>query len=161
MTSFLCRRKVLEKVEGFDESIDYGEDADLPTRAREAGFEGGQSEAVIYYSFVSSLGEVFRQGRWYGKSMFSYLKKYPEEFPSVLMMLFFASWPISILSGLLTGYIFLAAAQSLLVLVYLIVGFLNSESPYILLVPLIKTIRAYGEILGIVESFFTSDIGRS
>lgn len=155
------RRRVLEKLGGFDESIDYGEDGDLPKRAREEGFEGGHSDATIYYRYVSSFSEVFRQGRWYGKSMLNYLKKHPEEFPSLLMLVYFVSWPLLIFIGLLNTYIgYLAALQNLGVLAYVMIGFYNSRSPYILLTPIVKSVRGYGEIIGLIESRFSSDIGR-
>ena len=161
MTSLLMTRRVLEDLDGFDESIDYGEDGDLPKRAREKGFEKGDSGAVIYYRFVSSSSEVFRQGRWYGKSMLNYLKKYPEEFPTLLMLGYFVTWPLITVLGLLNAYIgYLAVLQNIGVLLYLLIGFYNSRSPYIVFVPFVKSVRGYGEMLGLVESRFSSDIGR-
>lgn len=160
MTSFLCRKSMLEELDGFDESIDYGEDGDLPKRARKQGFETGSTGAVIYYNFVSSFGEVFRQGRWYGKSMLNYLARYPEEFPTLLMMLYFVLWPLFTLAGILLGSLNVVAVSQIGVLLYVLVGGYNSRSVYILLVPLVKAVRGYGELVGLLESFSTSDIGR-
>lgn len=161
MTSYLCRKKVLKKIDGFDESIDYGEDADLPLRAKDEGFKPGNTEAVIYYHFVSSISEVFSQGRWYGKSLMSFLKKHPENFPSFLMMLFFFLWPITNLISFFGGLNYLAFLQNICVLFYVLAGFYRTRNFYILFVPIIKTVRAYGGIVGILESFYTEDIGKS
>jgi len=161
MTSFLCRKEALEEVDGFDESIDYGEDADLPLKIREAGYQGGDTGAVIYYSFISSFGEVFRQGRWYGKSLIPFLKKHPENFPTLLMMLYFTTWPITTALGFVIRPLLVPAIlQNLGVLFYIIIGLYRSRSIYFILAPIIKAVRGYGELLGLLESFRTSDIGR-
>lgn len=161
MTSFLCRKKVLEEVNGFDESIDYGEDGDLPTRAREAGFEGGAIGAKIHYRFVRSFRDVFHQGRWYGKTMLNYLRKYPEEFPTLIMLGFFITWPfVTFLSIFISQISFLALLQNLMVFLYVLIGFYRTKSVYIILVPFVKFVRYSGELVGMVESFWSSDRGR-
>lgn len=153
---------MLEELDGFDESVDYGEDGDLPKRAREKGYDSGSSNATICYRFVSSFSEVFRQGEWYGKSMLNYINKHPEEFPTLLMLVYFVTWPLMTISGFFNTYVrYLAFFQNFGVFIYILIGFYYSRSFYIVLVPLIKSVRGYGEILGLFRSSFSSDIGRS
>lgn len=157
-----CRREKLEEIEGFDESMAYGEDENLGKRLDK--LEGNRvrlDDVYEYAGLVSSLSEVFRQGRWYGKSMPQYFKKHPESFLTLLSIFFFITLPLTtVLFGLSEYFFYIAALQHLTVFAYVIIGLKRTRNPYMVFVPIIKIVRSYAEVLGMVEGLFTEDLGR-
>lgn len=158
---FSCRRKVLEETGGFDEDLAYGEDYDLPKRIDEAGFERGQTGAAVHKKMISTIGGVWRQGRWYGKSLLDLFRKHPQILPTIMMFILFLTWvPILALSFVFWPFYLVSIPQTGLVLLYLLNGLYRTRDPYLLLAPFIKTIRSYAEAIGIVEGFLTEGYGR-
>ncbi|MFB6209882.1 MAG: glycosyltransferase family 2 protein [Candidatus Nanohaloarchaea archaeon] len=158
----IYRKQRLEKTGGFDESLAYGEDEDLGERLERPDDKIVELEDVEEYAgLVSSLREVFRQGRWYGKSMPQYFRKRPEAFPTLLSIFFFAALPLTTIMAPFHEIIFYTAVfQYFLVMIYVIEGIRRTSNPYMVFVPLIKVVRSYAEILGMVEGLFTEDLGR-
>lgn len=158
----ICRKEKLKEVGGFDESMAYGEDENLSKRLDK--LEGKRvrlDDVYEYASLVSSLSEVFRQGRWYGKSLPQYFRKHPESFPTLLSILFFVSLPLTtILAAVSKIFVYIAALQYLAVFAYIIEGIRRTSNPYMVFVPVIKFVRSYAEIIGMVEGLFTEDLGR-
>lgn len=157
-----CRKEKLEEIGGFDESMAYGEDENLGKRLeRVEGKRVRLNDVYEYAGLVSSLSEVFRQGRWYGKSMPQYFRKHPESFPTLLSILFFVALPLTTILATLSIYIFyMAALQYLAVAAYVLEGLRRTKNPYMVFVPVIKVVRSYAEIIGMVEGLFTEDLGR-
>lgn len=61
------RRELFERVGGFDEDFNPGEDADLCWRVQhETGTVLRLSEAVVWHRWRDSPLDMFRQGRWHG-----------------------------------------------------------------------------------------------
>lgn len=157
----ICRKEVLEKVNGLDEGLAYGEDGDLSQRISQLDLNRVSVDAAEYHGLVSSLSEVFRQGRWYGKSMIPYFRKHPEAFPSLLSIGFFTVLPfVTLLAFFHSIFFYLALAQYAAVSVYLLIGLYRTGNPYILAVPVIKVVRSIAEVIGMIEGFFTTDFGR-
>lgn len=158
----ICRKEKLEEVGGFDESLAYGEDGDLGRRILETDPKNVYLDHVCEYaSLVSSLRGVFRQGRWYGKSMPQYFRKHPEAFLSLLSIGFFVVLPLMTIGAYFSQYLlYLAALQHLAVLTYVLEGIRRTRILHMVFVPLIKVIRSYAEVLGMVEGLFTDDLGR-
>lgn len=157
----ICRKDVLEEVDGFDESLSYGEDGDLARKIATLNPNSVSVDGVEYNSLVSSLSEVFRQGRWYGKSMPQYFRKHPEAFPSLLSIAFFTILPLTTAAAFLNQHIlYMAALQYFAVLTYILEGLKRTKNPYMVFVPAVKIVRSYAEIIGMIEGFFTTDFGR-
>lgn len=157
----IIRKEVLEDLGGYDDEMAYGEDFDIPERIDEAGYRRDWVDAEEYHKLVSSLSEVYRQGRWYGKSILKMVKKHPGSFPSLLSIGFFAVLPfVTLLVFFHSVFFYLALAQYAAISIYLVLGFYRTGNPYILAVPVIKVIRSIAEVIGIFEGFFTADFGR-
>lgn len=74
-----CRREVFDRLGGFDESLHAGDDVDFCARIHKAGFEMGFArDAVLHYRFRETGGELFRQGRAYGRFGVTIETKHPE-----------------------------------------------------------------------------------
>lgn len=157
----ICRREVLEKIGGYDDNLAYGEDFDLPKRIRAAGYDIKSIPAEEYHKLVSSLSEVYQQGRWYGKSMPELVSKHPSTLPSLLSVFFFCVLPLTTTVAYFS-FLFraLAALQYAAIGAYLLLGLYRTHNPYMILVPIIKVVRSYGELLGLLEGVFTTDKGR-
>jgi GT2 family glycosyltransferase len=60
--NFLIRRRVLEEIGGWDETLPYCEDVELCWRAQLAGYQlAFAPDAVVHYRLRSSATELFRQ----------------------------------------------------------------------------------------------------
>ncbi|PSG98647.1 MAG: hypothetical protein BRC29_00790 [Nanohaloarchaea archaeon SW_7_43_1] len=157
----IIRKEVLEDIGGYDDEMAYGEDFDIPERIDKAGYRREWVKGEEYHKLVSSLSEVYRQGRWYGKSILWMVYKHPSSFPSLLSIGLFSTLPFITLGAVLFSPLtYLAALQYLLIGFYVILGFYRTRNPYIVAVPLIKVVRSIAEVVGIVEGFFTTDFGR-
>lgn len=155
------KREALEKIDGYDRDLAYGEDMDIGIRAQEAGIKSKNMDAVEYITLPQSLSEVFRQGRWYGKSMMRLFKKYPKTIPSLASFGYFLVWPVSLILSFFNRYVlYLALLQSIFVGLYVIKNLFTTKNIHTIFVPVIKVIRSYGEFIGLVESLKTSDFGR-
>lgn len=155
------KKNILEELGGYDDSLAYGEDYDLPRRIEKAGYETKVVEAGEYHILLDSIAGIYRQGRWYGKSMIPYFKKHPEAFPTLLSVGFFSVLPFVTVGAFISRYILtIAVLQWLIVLFYVLIGFKRTRNTYIVLVPVIKVVRSVAEVIGMVEGFFTSDFGR-
>ena len=156
------RRAVLEDIEGFDEGLAYGEDKDLNKRVSESSFNVKDVDFGEKRKLVSSFGEVFSQGRWYGKSFLSFVRKYPENIDSLLITLYFFSMPVFGLFSLFSEISRTIFFAQVLFFIYLHLEYLRiNKTKYSLLVPTVKLIRSYGIVLGMFEGLFTEDWGKA
>lgn len=157
----LLKKSVLEEVGGYDQELAYGEDTDLVLRLRERGLDQVNCDAKEYHTLVSNLSEVFRQGRWYGKSMMRFFAKHPGESLSLFSIMLFFFLPISsMLAAFSRAWLYMALIQHLIVFVYVVSAAVNTGSMYAFLVPIVKIVRSYAEAIGIIEGLFTNDFGR-
>lgn len=157
----IFRKDVLEELGGFDENLAYGEDVDLMYRFRSSKYKTADERIDVYQGLISSLSGVYRQGRWYGKSMLAFYRKYPDTATSILSIFFFASYPIFGSLAIFIDYIgIIFIVQTLLILLYVVDGYMTTKNPFIVFVPLIKVIRSWGELIGITKGRYTDDYGR-
>lgn len=157
----LLKRSLLEKVGGYDRGLGYGEDTDLVKRLQETDYRHSNVDAKEHHTLVTSLSDVYSQGRWYGKGMPNFFRKHPEETLSLLSMLLFVTLPIITIGAILHRYmLYLAIPQHLIVFLYVASAYYNTRSPYAFVVPIVKVVRSYGEIIGLFEGLFTEDLGR-
>jgi glycosyltransferase involved in cell wall biosynthesis len=72
------RREVLEKVDGFDEALEAGEDWDLHARVEEAGYKITGVKALIrHHEGHLTLRQMILKRYYYGKTILNYIKKNP------------------------------------------------------------------------------------
>jgi GT2 family glycosyltransferase len=98
------RRPLHERIGGFDEAMTpAGEDMDYCWRAQYAGAElRFAPEAVTHYAFRHRLGEIFGQGRSYGKgNVLVYRKHRPLGLPPVRWQTAIRAWLEIVRNGLL------------------------------------------------------------
>ncbi|OGE34556.1 hypothetical protein A3C32_04400 [Candidatus Daviesbacteria bacterium RIFCSPHIGHO2_02_FULL_41_14] len=70
------KKKVLDKIGGYDTSITGPEDWDLPERVKKSGYQIGRVRSLIYhYERIPSLVSLLRKKYYYGLGTHSYLKK--------------------------------------------------------------------------------------
>lgn len=152
----------MEKLGGFDEGLAYGEDKDLNKRVSESRFNVKDVDFGEKRKLVSTLGQVFSQGRWYGKSFLQFVRKYPENLDSLLITLYFVSIPLFGIASLFNGILSILFYMEVLFLIHLHIEYFRIDrTKYSLLVPTVKFVRSYGIILGIIEGLFTEDWGKS
>lgn len=124
------RREALEEIDGYDRNLAYGEDMDIGARAQKAGIKSKDMDAIEYITLPQSISEVFRQGRWYGKSMIPYFRKHPKAFPSAFSVIFFASLPfVTVIAAISDIAMRMAGIQYLLVSLYVLEGFRRTKNP--------------------------------
>jgi hypothetical protein len=63
------RRAVFERIQGFDETIETGEDMDLCHRTTAAGYRVVQTSSMVsvHLGEPRTLGAVMRRNRWHGR----------------------------------------------------------------------------------------------
>ena len=65
----LVRRKVFEKVAGFNEELSTNEDVEFCERVRAAGYRVIKDRGVpcVHMKYTRTLGHFFRRQRWHGR----------------------------------------------------------------------------------------------
>lgn len=161
------KREVLEKVGYFDETLPPGEDFDLNTRIRKAGYRIVLDPKIKFYYFPrNSFGSLSRQYFHYGRVKPIVLSKHPEVFKAKYFVpaLFTISFLLSILllfvktlSGYSTGWLFPLLWFLNALYLLMIVVFALSSIPHLgmrpaaiafLIVPLIHLSYGVGFIYG-------------
>jgi cellulose synthase/poly-beta-1,6-N-acetylglucosamine synthase-like glycosyltransferase len=148
------RKEVLKKTGGWDENIDFAEDRELPTRIKKLGYNTVViKDAILYAKPVDSLSKLLRQGRWYGRNIFSYFNK-TRDFVTLFGVFAYSAFiPLLILSP--TSFILsvLLAFDFFIFLAYVLKGFVETKSKYAILMIPINIVRGFGELIGMIESF--------
>lgn len=158
----LLKKSVLEKVGGYDTNLGYGEDTDLVKRLEKQDLRHQDVPATEYHTLVTSLTEVYNQGKWYGKSMPQFFSKHPDESLSLASIAFFTILPLStLLSPLNILFALIALLQYIVVVFYLVSAYIRLRSFYVIGVPLVKVVRSYAELVGVVKGLYTEDMGRN
>jgi len=74
------KREAFEAVNGYDEELEAGEDWDLTQRIKKAGFKVGRISALIkHHEGKLRLQETVRRKYQYGKTIYKYMSKHPQE----------------------------------------------------------------------------------
>lgn len=102
------KKKVLDKIGGYDTSITGPEDWDLPERVKNNGYGIGRVNSVIlHYERIPSLMNLLRKKYYYGLGAYQYLKK--NNIPVVgaktiyfLRPVFYRQWKVLVSNPLLT-----------------------------------------------------------
>lgn len=138
------KKSFYAEVGGYDEDLSYGEFQDIRKKTDTSGMDNIKLEN-FYDSqrFRRSFREVYGQGKWYGKTFMDFLKKYPEEFPSLLTVFFFFSIPFVFAAMIIFNPLkYILALQFLGILYISLESYRLSGSPYGFLVPLVKFVRS-------------------
>lgn len=155
-------KRVLEELDGFDESLSYGEDADLLKRVSQNNYSISCADTKEYSYVVSSWKELWKQGEWYGKSYLNYILKHPSEGLSLLLTLYFISLPVVGIAALLNGSLLALFVLEAILFIYLSFEHLRlGDSNYGFFVPVIRMVRSWAIGLGILKGLFTGDLGKS
>lgn len=83
--NFVIRREVFERVGGFDEALETGEDSELGQRLNALGFRIWESAdlAVLHVDNPQSIGAFFRKELWHGRGMLGTARMWP---PQLLLL---------------------------------------------------------------------------
>lgn len=87
--NFVVRRDVFEQVNGFDENLVTGEDAELCQRLRKRGHRIYEARelAAVHLGEARTLGQFFRKQRWYALGMFGTVKGSVIDKPTAMMFM--------------------------------------------------------------------------
>ncbi len=102
----LLTRDLFDKIGGFDESLETGEDHEFCQRARAVGaeVENLPSLIAVHLGYPNSLGHFFRRERWHGKGNFSpWSRIFASKIP-IFVLSILVSLLLSIIAPLVTGY---------------------------------------------------------
>jgi GT2 family glycosyltransferase len=93
------RRDIFERVGGFDEKLETGEDAELCQRLRSAGGKIIQDQrlAVAHLDNAKTLSAFYRKERWRGMGMFATVNARSLDRPTAMMFAHFALLGVSAL----------------------------------------------------------------
>jgi glycosyltransferase involved in cell wall biosynthesis len=82
------KRSVFKTIDGYDVSLEAGEDWDLTCRARKAGYKIGRTNSfVVHNEGKLGLRETVLKKSYYGKTLMYYRSKHPEEARQQLKMM--------------------------------------------------------------------------
>ena len=118
--ALVCRRRTLDALGGFDESLRFGEDVDLVWRACAAG-ETVRYEpaAVVEHANRTSWGALVRQRVQYGSSAAALDRRHPGQVPPVELNVWsLLAWVLAAVGGrrgIATGVVVAAASSAALV----------------------------------------------
>ena len=101
----ICGREFFDRLQGFDESLQTGEDVDLCARARSMGgvISPNPMLRVIHRGYPTSLRAFFRREWWHGLGDFTTMRKFLSSWVAVSAVLFFALH-VALLAGLVAGW---------------------------------------------------------
>lgn len=157
----IFRKEVLKKVGGYDESINFAEDRELPQRVKKAGYKTILiKKAIVYAKPVDSLIKLFKQGRWYGRNIFSYFKKTKDFITLIGMLVYSLFIPLLILGVFFKLFLYLFLLNFILLFFYSLKGFMLTKSPYAFLILPINIVRGLGEFIGMIENIFIKNRGK-
>ena len=149
----IFRKEVLKKTGGWDESIDFAEDREFPQRLKRLGFKTVLlKNCIVYAKPVDSLGKLFKQGRWYGRNIFSYFKKTRDLITLGGVFIYSSFLPLLFLSFFHKFFLFLFVIDFSFLFIYSFIGFIITKSLYALGMIPINVVRGAGELIGMIES---------
>lgn len=148
----LMTRELFDRIGGFDESMETGEDHEICERARAAGAEISNLPELmaVHLGYPNSLGHFFRRERWHGKGNFSPIKRiFASRIPLFVLMIL-ASFLVSVVAPIVTGnlwyllvYPLFAGAASAAAALKWLGGFQKSLLPCMFLSWLYFTARTF------------------
>jgi|GEM_PF-1660212 len=157
----IFRKYVLEKTGGWDENIGFAEDRELPARVKDAGFKIGFIEnAKVEGKPVDSFELLFKEGRWYGRNIFSYVRKTKDYITLAGVMLYASFVPLFVLSAFSRIFTLLLFLAFLILFGYSLKGFIITKSLYAFLMIPVNIVRGFGELVGILERPFVKHMGK-
>ena len=149
----IFRKEVLESTGGWDESIDFAEDREFPTRIKKAGYKSVLiKKAIVYAKPVDNFWKLFKQGRWYGRNIFSYLKKTMDWVTFGGVLIYSSFFPLLFLGILHKFFLFLFILNFLIIFLYSLRGFLLTKNLYAFGMIPVNIVRGAGELIGMIES---------
>ncbi|MCW1301322.1 MAG: glycosyltransferase [Candidatus Nanoarchaeia archaeon] len=157
----ILRKHIFDEVGGWDEKLDFGEDRDFGMRVLREGYRTILIRgAIAYVKLVDSPTKLFKQGRWYGRTIFPYIRK-TKDLPALGGMLVYSSFiPLLILSAFLKAFLYLFLLDFFVLLSYSFAGFLSTRSPYAFLIMPVNIIRGFGEFVGMIEGILVKKRGK-
>jgi cellulose synthase/poly-beta-1,6-N-acetylglucosamine synthase-like glycosyltransferase len=149
----IFRKEVLKKTGGWDESIDFAEDREFPQRLKKLGFKTFLlKNCIVYAKPVDSLRKLFKQGRWYGRNVFSYFKKTRDLITLGGVFIYSSFLPLLFLSFFHKFFLFLFVIDFSFLFIYSFIGFIITKNLYALGMIPINVVRGAGELIGMIES---------
>jgi glycosyltransferase involved in cell wall biosynthesis len=146
------RKKILEEVGGYDDSLGFGDERLLPRKIIERGYK------IVFLKnikstvkVVGSVRRLFRQGRWYGKNIIPYVKKSRDYIILFGIGVYSLTLPSFIIGIFFRPFLYLGILGLLALLWYSVKGFLITKKYHAFLIPVINTIRGTGELLGMMR----------
>lgn len=157
----IFRKEVFMKVGGYDENLDFGEDRELPHRVKKLGYKTVLiKKAINYVKPVDSLIKLFKQGRWYGRTIFPYFRKTKDIVPLIGMLIYSSFAPLLILGFFLKPFFYFFLLILIFLFFYSLVGFLTTKNPYAFLMIPVNIVRGFGELVGMIEGIFIKRYGK-
>jgi glycosyltransferase involved in cell wall biosynthesis len=101
----IVNRTLFERIGGFREELETGEDYDFCQKARSVGANivNNDKLAVLHEGYPRTLFHFFRRERWHGKGDYSSLRTVYSSKPAMLSLLFIAVLLITLTFALLHG----------------------------------------------------------
>lgn len=147
----MYRKKLLEKIKGFDNELSFGEDRDMALRAIEQSGKIGIAEGErVMDANISSISRLFKQGKWYGKTIMKYSRKSGNFLP-VFKVLFY-TFSLFALPMVYYSYVF-AAPIILVILISYFRAFMKGFDNFIykLFIPFIDLLHSFAVFLGMIR----------
>jgi hypothetical protein len=95
---------------------------------------------------------LFKQGRWYGRNIFSYFKKTRDLITLGGVFIYSSLLPLLFLSFFHKFFLFLFVIDFSFLFIYSFIGFIITKSLYAFAMIPINVVRGAGELIGMIES---------
>lgn len=159
----IFRKQFFKKFGGYDETVGFAEDRELPMRIKKKGHNYKTvliKGTVVYAKPVDSLEKLYKEGRWYGRNIFEYFGK-TRDWVTLFGLFVYASIVPAFVLGFVVWPIWLIFLASLGVLfLYSLQGFLITGNPYGFLMIPVNIVRGFGEFVGLLESAIVKNRGK-
>jgi glycosyltransferase involved in cell wall biosynthesis len=159
------RKKFFWKVGGYNPDLGYGEDKDINSRALEKGVKKiFRRDIVIEHKEPSTWTRIYKEARWWGRTLPSYIRSNPKRGTLILAAVLFRGFalPAAILTYLIEMRLvslIIVALYSLYYLFYAVKSFRENPSAYVIVMPLFKSFRNVFVFLGVCEALFKRVLG--
>jgi glycosyltransferase involved in cell wall biosynthesis len=159
------RKAVFLDLGGYNPELGYGEDKELNKRALKKGVKKVFCrDIVIYHKEPSTWSRIYKEGRWWGRTLPSYIKTDFKRGTLILIAVLFRAFalPFALIFyflGMVNVTLFLGLLYILYYLYYLLRSLRENVSTYALIMPLFKSIRNVFISLGLCEAAFKTVFG--
>lgn len=159
------RKKVFLELGGYNPRLGYGEDKELNKRAMKKGIKKVfRRDIVIYHKEPSTWSRIYREGRWWGRTLPSYIRTDLKRGITIFAAVIFRAFaiPFALLLYFLGAFwlsIFLGLSYVLYYFYYLFKSVREHPSFYAFIMPFFKSLRNVFVFMGICEAAFKTALG--